>query len=574
MNADQFTDQYAAPYPEPNAVKPPLRGRRIWKFAAALLFVLALLLTPPLLNMNRLRRRITVSMSQSLGRPVHLDNVTLTLLPVPGFTLENLVVSEDPSFGSEPVIRANVVRANLRFSSLWRRQVEFASIKFGVDDRGSGPSVNLVRRADGRWNLESILLHAAQTTTAPTAQQKAGPAPRFPYIEATGARINIKSGDEKLPFALTEADFALWLPSPEQWRVRLDGRPMRTDVPVSDTGTLQVEATLQRAAHVAGVPLEVTAHWKQAPLGEMSRVLHGADAGWRGGVETTATLNGTLGNAHLSSVTRLRGLRRADFIPQKELDLDVRCESEMNVAAAQLTAPQCQLSKAPHRLLNIGETDVPSPTLLAWSAAQLDLTTRRALAQTVDTPGLPLDWLLDVARLFSQRIPAYDPAGMLIAHFAQSPAGKAQPPAGIWTGSATGTQPVTLGATAAGKDDTVPVHFVITAQDGGLALAPLQLPLGAKGEALTLGGTLTRQGYRFALAGAASSAQLKQLQAWLPPLGDGLASVVPPSATTDASPARLDFTCTRTWGQPQTCAPNAATPAPVRRSMKPAHRRR
>src|ERR1700728_2914250 len=147
------------------------RRRRIW-ILVAVLAVVALIVTPPLLNVNRLRRRIATSMSRSLGRPVHLDSVTLNVLPMPGFTLENLVVSEDPAFGSEPVISAGSVRATVRVSSLWRRQVEFATIRFDA------PSVNLVRRADGRWNFESILLHAAQEDAAPTDQTRPGPAPR------------------------------------------------------------------------------------------------------------------------------------------------------------------------------------------------------------------------------------------------------------------------------------------------------------------------------------------------------------------------------------------------------------
>src|SRR5271163_1424806 len=143
-----------------------------------LLAILLLALIPPLVNVNRFQRRIVTSIGDSLGRPVHLDRVILNLLPLPGFTLENFVVDEDPAFGSEPVIRANSVRATLRLSSLWSRRVEFSTISF------TEPSVNLVHTAAGKWNLESILFHAAHVTAAPTDQKKAGPAPRFPYIEA------------------------------------------------------------------------------------------------------------------------------------------------------------------------------------------------------------------------------------------------------------------------------------------------------------------------------------------------------------------------------------------------------
>jgi hypothetical protein len=121
------------------------------------------------------------------------------------------------------------------------------------------PSLNLVRNAEGRWNLESLLMHAAQVDTAPTAQRTPGPEPRFPYIEATGARVNVKIGEEKKPFALTDADLALWLPTPNAWRVRLEGSPSRTDENITDPGVLKLEGQLQRAAHMAEVPVDLTA---------------------------------------------------------------------------------------------------------------------------------------------------------------------------------------------------------------------------------------------------------------------------------------------------------------------------
>src|SRR5215469_17493811 len=104
--------------------------RRIAIMLMVLLGILLLVLVPPLINVNRFQRRIATSIGGSLGRPVHLDRVTLSLLPLPGFTLENFVVGEDPAFGFEPIIRANEVRATLRLSSLWRGRVEFSRIHF------------------------------------------------------------------------------------------------------------------------------------------------------------------------------------------------------------------------------------------------------------------------------------------------------------------------------------------------------------------------------------------------------------------------------------------------------------
>lgn len=291
---------------------------RIAAVAAALLLLAALLL-PPWINVNRFQQRIVASISRSLGRPVHLDHVGLRLLPIPGFTLDNFVVGEDPGFGAEPVIRASTVTATLHISSLWRGRLEFSSIS--LDE----PSVNLVRNAQGDWNIESILLQAAHTPTAPTAQKHAGNLPRFPYIEATNARVNIKFGYEKMPFSFTDAEFALWQANPQEWGVRLKATPTRTDMDINDAGTVKVEGNLRRASTLGEVPLALKAEWYEAQLGGVSRLLLKQDFGWRGSLDTTVQIHGTANDALIATRTQLNSIRRAEFVPNESLDLDARC---------------------------------------------------------------------------------------------------------------------------------------------------------------------------------------------------------------------------------------------------------
>jgi len=95
----------------------PRGYRRLVVVFCLLVVVLLLTFIPPLLNMSRLQLRIARNISASIGRPVHFDRVSLTLLPIPGFTLENFVVDEDPAYGSEPILRADQVRVTLRVSS-------------------------------------------------------------------------------------------------------------------------------------------------------------------------------------------------------------------------------------------------------------------------------------------------------------------------------------------------------------------------------------------------------------------------------------------------------------------------
>src|SRR5438309_5759414 len=68
------------------------------------LVILLLAFIPPLINVSRFQRRITRSISASIGRPVHFSRVSLSMFPSPGFTLENFVINEDPAFGYEPIL--------------------------------------------------------------------------------------------------------------------------------------------------------------------------------------------------------------------------------------------------------------------------------------------------------------------------------------------------------------------------------------------------------------------------------------------------------------------------------------
>jgi AsmA protein len=534
------------------------RHRRRMLFAVTLIAALLLLvLTPPLVNVSRFRRRIVASMSESLGRPVHLDRVTLHLLPMPGFTLENLVVSEDPAFGNEPIIRANTVEATLRVSSLWKRKVEFSTVTFVQ------PSVNLVRNAEGRWNLEGVLVHASRVDTAPTTQAKAGPAPRFPYIEATGGRINIKLGDEKMPFSLTDADFALWLPSPQVWRVRLVGKPARTDENIGDPGTVRLEGSLERADHMGEVPVDLRASWHDAPLGDASRLLIGDDRDWRGTLHADATLQGLLGQAALKTTITLDDLRRADFVPAQSLDVSVSCASTADVPAATLKKLRCTVP-----------TSGTEPLVLESPA--VDSARPRQAEVTVQAQKLPLEWVFGWMRLFSPRIPTgYSVHGSVDATLEHA----ANDPATEWNGTAEVAVPVASyranGKVLPAKDNTAPAEqsfpaTVTTAgQEWQMELPPTPLRLGTGAE-LTLSAEASAAGYGFTVTGEASPAQLDNIARELPQLADGSGLLLPKSAATADVIRPVGITCARAWSSGQTCV--EAAPPPRKNVRKPRRR--
>jgi hypothetical protein len=546
----------------------PHHRRRLLYVAIAILVVLLLVLLPPYISVNRYQRRIATAISDSLGRPVHLDRVTLNLLPMPGFTLENLVVDEDPAFGSEPVIRANSVRATLRLSSLWTRRVEFSTISFDE------PSVNLVHNADGKWNLETILLRASHIEAAPTAQKKAGSAPRFPYIEATGARLNLKLNQEKMPISLTDADFALWLPEPQAWHLRIRAHPARTDTDASDTGILQVEGTLGHAPSLGQVPINLTGEWSNAPLGEATRVLLGRDAGLRGEITLSASAQGTVGNSTVQARLRLSDARRADFIPIRALTIDLQCLATATGVFHAFEDIRCNWPPA---------ASSGAPTL-AITGILSDVREPNSVSLEVTAPGLPATTLLDWLHVASARVPA-DVAvkGSFTGDLAFNPASPVGASTRGWTGelkmtgaslinSLAGSSSLVVGDVALSsaapappeprnaKHRPTPAAALTPAPNtGSFLLAPTSLALGGKDPA-TLDGRFDATGYTLHLTGMASTARMLALAAALPQFGDGLAVVLPTNRA--AGPYRVDLTSIRPWGAPQIWTDATAHPVP------------
>jgi hypothetical protein len=298
---------------------------------AALLVLLLFFLRP---GASRLKSRIISSISSGVGRPVDIGSVHIRLLPRPGFDLENVVVYDGPAFGAEPMLRASEVTAALRLTSLLRGRLEIARLDL------TEPSLNLVHAPGGRWNLEALLERTAHIPLAPTGKAKTEPRPGFPYIEATSARINFKSGPEKKPYALTNADFSLWQDSENSWGVRLKAQPFRTDLNLNDTGALQIDGTWQRADALRDTPLRFSIEWNRAQLGQFTKFFTGNDQGWRGEVLLDVTLAGTPAKLQIASNASIRDFRRYDIASGAALRLAGHCDGEYS-----------SVNQAFHRLL-------------------------------------------------------------------------------------------------------------------------------------------------------------------------------------------------------------------------------
>jgi len=283
-------------------------------------------LLPPTINLNHFRVRFSESLSRSMGRPVSIQDVRLRLLPIPGFTFRRLRISDDYEFGAEPILLTSEEGgqrsvATLRWSSLWRGRFEVASISL------TQASLNIVQSPGGHWNLERLINRAAQVPSAPTGKKQAEARSRFPYIELNESRINFKFGAEKKPFALSDAEFALWLAAENRWNVRLKAIPLRTDERVTDTGLIRVSGSFDRAPQFSSTPFHLQASWERPEVNAVTLITRGHDPGWRGAVEVNSELKGTPDNFSARLLVSIDEFRRFDIARYTSFNLRVSCEN-------------------------------------------------------------------------------------------------------------------------------------------------------------------------------------------------------------------------------------------------------
>ena len=309
-----------------------LRSKPVLVLAAVALLLALYLIRP---GAARLKTRIANSIGAALERQVEIGAVHVRLLPRPGFDIEGFVVHDEPSFSAEPVLRAQDVTASLRIASLLRGRLAISRLSL------TEPSLNLVRREDGRWNIESFLERTAMAS--PSSAGASSSRPTFPYIEADRGRVNFKFGAEKKPFALTDAKYAFWQDSNNNWGMRIRGQPVRTDFNITDTGLVSVNGNWSRAATVYQTPIQFSAVWEEAQLGQLSKALSGEDRGWRGTVNVSVNGVGTPSRLAVVAGLSVRDFRRYDISENTRVDVSSDCKGIVNAQERSVAQVLCQV---------------------------------------------------------------------------------------------------------------------------------------------------------------------------------------------------------------------------------------
>lgn len=318
-----------------------------------------------LVQHGRLRTKLSARLEAAFGRPVEVGGFGFSLWSGPVLEAHSVRIGEDPRFGNEYFIRANSISVGLRWWSLLRGHIALGTLS--VD----GASLNLVRSADGDWNLAEWLPRpqVGQVPSGPAGKLIASSSGlQFHRIEIHDSRIDFKRGEEKLAFALVDVNGSMDTDAPGRWRVNITAAPWRVATLTQQPGSIRV------TGHIGGTssrlrPAALDISWTGVSISDLFRLARGDDYGIRGdaamsiSAQTVATqgMNGWV----LQGAARISGLHRWDMAARPDnpslnlivdrafLDPEL---SELRIPSLRLEAPRSRAQAS----ISFNWTDEPS----------------------------------------------------------------------------------------------------------------------------------------------------------------------------------------------------------------------
>lgn len=307
-------------------------SRRVSQLVLSI-FVAILLagLIAPLINAAHYRERVRRALENSLGREVNFRNIHFTLFSGPGFALEGVTIQESRAFGIEPFAYVPTLEARIRVDKLLLGRVQFSSLRF-VDH----PSVNLVKRSDGLWNVVELTRRLAISQRATN---------RFPALEISDGRINFKFGTRKTTFYIAGSDFSIYPEASGKLYIQFSGSPARTDRPGSGFGHLHGTANWYLVPEeVTGNQLEANLVLEPSNLNEIATLLEGYDVGVHGTAAGDLRIDGPATGLRLAGELRLDDVHRWDLLPSSGEHWRIRYQGNVDLLAHELQVETVPLS--------------------------------------------------------------------------------------------------------------------------------------------------------------------------------------------------------------------------------------
>ncbi|MGZ4814197.1 MAG: AsmA family protein [Terriglobales bacterium] len=128
-----------------------MKNKGLWVLGILIAVVLVIVVLLPLIfDANRYRPEIESRLTKSLGRPVKIGSLKLSLFSG-GITAHDITIADDPAFSREPFVTAKSLEVGVALMPLlFHQQVQVQSLI--LDE----PGVRLLQSSAGKWNVSTI----------------------------------------------------------------------------------------------------------------------------------------------------------------------------------------------------------------------------------------------------------------------------------------------------------------------------------------------------------------------------------------------------------------------------------
>jgi AsmA protein len=337
----------------------------------------------PFISADSYGRHIQSLLEASLGRKVSIGKVHFTLFSGPGFSIEDVTIGEDPRYGIEPCAYVPVLETRLRLDKLLAGRIQFAELRLEGAD-GIEPTLNLVKRSDGTWNVVDLVTLLGRGRGRWTF---------LPALQIEDARLNFKFGQRKSSFYVDDADVAAYPEASGKVRIRFSGTPSRADRSGHGFSSFEGEANWYLQPSAANPnQLEAAVSLERSNLSEITSLIGGYDIGIHGSISSHLRISGPAEALRVRGNLSLEDVHRWDLIPSSGENWNVRFGGLVDLAHNRI-----QLQTIP--------ADEQKPTPMVLEVRVNDFLTAPYWSILARLRGAPAESLLPLSRRLGLGLP-------------------------------------------------------------------------------------------------------------------------------------------------------------------------
>jgi hypothetical protein len=343
--------------------------RIVWGLAILAVIVAGV----PYLPASLFQPAIIRALERGLGRKVEVGEVHLSLFGMPGFTVDDVTIHEDPRAGIEPFAYVSSLGADVSLLALLHRKLEFSTIRLG------DASINLVKTDAGPWNFQFLL------------GSPAAAAGGIPAIKMRTGRVNFKFGDTKSLFYFNDADLAVSPGSDGSVEIRFGGSPARTDRSAQSFGQFFVRGNwVPGDGHGKEPRLNLNVELERSSIEEVLKLTDTNGFSVHGIVAMEAQITGPASDLDVTGDFELDEIHRGDLPLQKGGAWKQRYQGTLDLRGEKLT------------LKTVADTPKPPVAIEFRASDYLRVPTWQVSAGFHE---MPLAKLVDVARRLGAPLP-------------------------------------------------------------------------------------------------------------------------------------------------------------------------